>query len=44
MPTNSYDKKVRYKMNSYILHMVLLVIILLLMIDIAIIMQSIGQK
>ena len=29
MSTNSYDKKIRYKMDSYILYTILLVIILL---------------
>ena len=42
MSTNSEYKKVRYKMDCFILHTLLLVIISLLII--AIIMQNIGQN
>ena len=41
---NCHDEKVRYKMDCYILHTVLLVIILLLITTIIIIMQGIGQN
>ena len=42
MSTNSEYKKVRYKMDCFILHTLLLVIISLFII--AIIMQNIGQN
>ena len=42
MSTNSEYKKVRYKMDCFILHALLLVIISLFII--AIIMQNIGQN